>query len=266
MTRRFDGKVSVVTGGASGIGLAIARRLLEEGGKVLACDIQAERLQQLEGELGSAFVGMSADVTREAEVEAVIRRTVDRFGGLHCAFNVAGGSRPAHILDMPEEDWTFTLDLCLNSVMFGMKHAARQMLRQGGGGAIVNISSLNAHVPMHAGAAYATAKAGVEMLTKNGALEFAEQGIRVNVVLPGLVQTPLTRRHFENPETLAAFKARIPMGRPAQPEEIAGPAIFLASDDASYVSGASLLVDGAWAVSAYPDTRPWRGRPSFQVG
>ena len=262
--RRFDGKVSVVTGGASGIGLAIARRLLGEGGRVVACDLQTDKLKRLEHEFESAFLGVRADVTREGEVEALIKQAVERFGALHCAFNVAGGSRPAHLLDMPEEDWTFTLDLCLKGVMFGMKHAARQMVRQGGG-AIVNISSLNAHVPMHAGSAYATAKAGVEMLTKNGALEFAEEGIRVNVILPGLVETPLTRRHFENPEALAAFKARIPMGRAAQPEEIAGPALFLASDDASYISGASLLVDGAWAVSGYPDTRPWRGRPAFRT-
>lgn len=260
---RFAGKVSMVTGGGSGIGLAIARQLLAEGGQVVACDLDEAKLKDLERELGSGFVGIRADVTSETEIEKLVSAAVERFGALHCAFNVAGGSRPAHILDMPEDDWTFTIDLCLTGVMFGMKHAARQMVRQGSGGAIVNISSLNAHVPMHAGAAYATAKAGVEMLTKNGALEFAEDGIRVNVVLPGLVQTPLTRRHFENPQALAGFRERIPMGRAAQPEEIAGPALFLASEEASYVSGASLLVDGAWAVSGYPDTRPWRGRPQF---
>ncbi|MFL5284262.1 MAG: SDR family NAD(P)-dependent oxidoreductase, partial [Rhodopila sp.] len=156
----------------------------------------------------------------------------------------------------------FTVDLCLKGVFLGMKHQARQMMRLGapeGAGAIVNIASLNAHVPMHAGSAYVAAKAGVEMLSKNGALEFAEFGIRVNAILPGLVQTPLTRRHFDNADALAAFVARIPQGRPAQPEEIAAPALYLASDDASYVNGASLLVDGAWAVSGYPDMRPFRG-------
>jgi hypothetical protein len=96
------------------------------------------------------------------------------------------------------------------------------------------------------------------MFTRNAALEWADRGVRVNAVLPGLVETPLTRPHFQDPERLAAFKSRIPMGRPAQPEEIAGPALFLASADASYVSGASLLVDGAWAVSGYPDMRRFR--------
>jgi NAD(P)-dependent dehydrogenase (short-subunit alcohol dehydrogenase family) len=150
------------------------------------------------------------------------------------------------------------VDLCLKGVFLGMKHQGRQMMRQGRG-SIVNIASLNAHVPMHAGSAYVAAKAGVERLSQNGALELAPFGIRVNAILPGLVQTPLTRRHFDNPDALAAFEARIPMGRPAQPEEIASPALYLASDDASYINGASLLVDGAWAVSTYPDMRPFRG-------
>ncbi|MFN4091141.1 MAG: SDR family NAD(P)-dependent oxidoreductase [Alphaproteobacteria bacterium] len=270
-TGRFEGRVAVVTGGASGIGLAIVRRFLTEGGRVVACDVDADRLGAMEGELGADLLAVRADVTREAEVAALFDRCVERFGAVHCAFAVAGASRPAHIVDMPEADWDFTVDLCLKGVMLTVKHAARRMIAQGNnggsangvGGAIVSIASLNAHVPMHAGAAYASAKAGVEMLTKNAALELAEDGIRVNAVLPGLVQTPLTRRHFENERALAAFKERIPMGRAAQPEEIAGPALYLASDDASYVSGAGLLVDGAWAVSGYPDTRPWRGRRKF---
>lgn len=168
-------------------------------------------------------------------------------------------------MDLSEEDWDWTVDLCLKGVFLCMKHEARRMV-EAGGGAIVNVASLNAHVPAHGGAAYSAAKAGVEMLTRNGALEWAEAGIRVNAVLPGLTRTPLTGRYFENPEVLAAFRARIPLGRPAEPDEVAGPALFLAGDDASYVSGASLLVDGAWAVSAYPDMRPFRGAPKWRPG
>jgi meso-butanediol dehydrogenase / (S,S)-butanediol dehydrogenase / diacetyl reductase len=259
---RFEGRVAVITGGASGIGLAIARRLHDEGARVVAADLDLDRLQQIEAELGERFVGVRADVTREADIAAMMERAVERFGAVHCAFNVAGASRPGYIVDLAEGDWDFTVDLCLKGVFLSMKHQARQMIRQRGG-CIVNVASLNAHVPMHAGSAYAAAKAGVEMLTKNGALEFAADGIRVNAILPGLVQTPLTRRHFDNPEAHAAFVERIPMGRAAQPEEMAGPALFLASDDASYVSGASLLVDGAWAVSGYPDMRPFRGPPAW---
>ena len=249
---RFAGKVAVVTGAASGIGLAITRRLLAEGAKVVGSDLNPI------GDLGDGFIGIAGDVTKEASAEELVATAVDRFGSVDAAFNVAGASKPGYIVDLSESDWDFTVDLCLKGVFLGMKHQARQMMRQGVG-AIVNIASLNAHVPMHAGSAYVAAKAGVEMLSRNGALEFAEFGIRVNAILPGLVQTNLTRRHFDNHDALAVFEARIPMGRPAQPEEIAAPALYLASTDASYVNGASLLVDGAWAVSGYPDMRAFRG-------
>jgi meso-butanediol dehydrogenase/(S,S)-butanediol dehydrogenase/diacetyl reductase len=252
MNDRFTGKVAVVTGAASGIGLAIAKRLLAEGARVVGLDLRATE------DLGDGFVGLQGDVTKEDSAQELVATAVDRFGSVDAAFNVAGGSRPGYIVDLAESDWDFTVDLCLKSVFLGMKHQARQMMRQGRG-SIVNIASLNAHVPMHAGSAYVAAKAGVEMLSRNGALEFSEFGIRVNAILPGLVQTNLTRRHFDNPDALAAFEQRIPMGRPAQPQEIAAPALYLACDDASYVNGASLLVDGAWAVSGYPDMRPFRG-------
>jgi meso-butanediol dehydrogenase / (S,S)-butanediol dehydrogenase / diacetyl reductase len=257
--RRFADKVAIVAGGASGIGLAIARRLHAEGAKVVIGDVNQEALGAATTEFGDRAAGLACDVTREADVEALVAEALSRFGAVNTAFNVAGASRAGYIVDLAEADWDFTVDLCLKGVFLGMKHQARQMIRQGGGGSIVNIASLNAHVPMHGGSAYVSAKAGVEAISKNGALEFAEYGIRVNAILPGLVQTPLTRAHFDDPDRLAAFVARIPMGRPAQPEEIAAPSLYLASDDASYVSGASLLVDGAWAVSGYPDMRPFRG-------
>ena len=257
---RFAGKVAVVTGAASGIGQAIVKRLLAEGAKVVGSDLQPLP------DLGDGFVGIQGDVTQEAAAEALVANAVDRFGAVHAAFNVAGGARSGYIVDLAEADWDFTVNLCLKGVFLGMKHQARQMMRQGptkGTCGIVNIASLNAHVPMHAGSAYVAAKAGVELLSRNGALEFADFGIRVNAILPGLVQTPLTRRHFDNPDALAVFEQRIPLGRPAQPEEIAAPALYLASDDATYVNGASLLVDGAWAVSGYPDMRPFRGPALF---
>ncbi len=260
---RFAGKTALVTGAASGIGRAITERLVAEGAQVVGGDLNEAALAEVAKDLGDAFAYTVTDVTQEADGEALVALAAERFGGLDAAFNVAGGNRAGYLLDQSEEDWTWTIDLCLKSVFLGVKHQARQMVRGKRPGTIVNIASLNAHVPMFAGAAYATAKAGVEMLTKNAALEFADYGIRVNAILPGLVQTPLTRRHFDNPDALAAFVERIPQRRPAQPEEIAAPSLYLASDDASYVNGASLLVDGAWAVSAYPDMRPFRGPVQF---
>lgn len=265
--QRFTGKVALVTGGASGIGLEITRSVVREGGRVVCGDINDAALADVQREFGGQVLAARTDVTSESDMEGLVAKTVAEFGSLDCAFNVAGALKPAYIVDMTAEEWDYTVDLCLRGVFFSLKHEARQML-QNGGGSIVNIASLNSYIPMHGGAAYSAAKAGVEMLTRNGALELTEYGIRVNAVLPGLVQTPLTRRHFENPDAVATFLARIPMGRAAQPSEIASPALFLASGDASYISGAALLVDGAWSVTGYPDVRAlrapsaWLPRPS----
>ncbi|MCM3785716.1 SDR family oxidoreductase [Neobacillus mesonae] len=256
MNNRFENKVAIVTGAASGIGYAITERLLKEGAFVVGADINKERLSALQSDLGERFHGVQVNVTKEDEIAELVSTTVQQFGGLHIAFNVAGASKPGIITQLSEDDWDFTVDLCLKGVFLSMKHEAIQMAKQGGG-AIVNVASLNAHVPMYSGAAYASAKAGVEMITKNGALEMARDGIRVNAILPGLIDTPLTASLLSNEDIHEAYMERIPMKRAAKPEEIAGPALFLASDDAGYVSGANLLVDGAWATSGYPDLSRW---------
>jgi NAD(P)-dependent dehydrogenase (short-subunit alcohol dehydrogenase family) len=251
--RRFEGKVGVVTGGASGIGEAIVRRLVDEGARVVAGDINRDRLAKLEAELGGNVVGVIADVTRESDVEAMVATAVERFGGLDVAFNVAGAARGSAVVDLSESDWDFTIDLVLKGVYLSTKHEARQMKAAGVRGAIVNISSLNAHVPMYGGSPYAAGKAGVEMFSKNAALELARDGIRVNAVLPGLIDTPLTSGFVNYEPLLQDFHNRIAMGRAGTPDEIALPALFLASDEASYVTGTSLVVDGGWEITNYPD-------------
>jgi NAD(P)-dependent dehydrogenase (short-subunit alcohol dehydrogenase family) len=253
---RYAGKVAVVTGGASGIGEAVCRRLLAEGASVVAGDINSERLDSLAAELGGNFHGVTADVSLEADVERLVAET-GRFGPLDCAFNVAGLGRGAPIIDHSADDWNFVLGVCLNGVFLAMKHEGRLMTGGGRGGAILNISSLNSEVPMFGGSAYCTAKAGVAMLTKCGALELAAAGIRVNAVSPGLTDTPLTAMAREIPGVQDAYMERIPFKRAATPEEIAAAALYLTSDDAGYVSGVNLFVDGAWATTGYPDLRPY---------
>lgn len=246
------GKVAIVTGGASGIGLAIVQRLLNAGAKVAVADLNGDKLTELEEANKGNLIGRITNVTKEADIESLVKETVEAFGQLDYGFNVAGASKAGTIVDQSEEDWDFTVDLCLKGVFLSVKHQAKYM-QEHGGGAIVNVASLNAHVPMFYGAAYSSAKAGVEMLTKNAALELAQHNIRVNAILPGLVATPLTK-DLTNVEAInEAYMERIPMRRAADPDEMAGPALFLVSDDASYVNGSSLIVDGAWAVSGYPD-------------
>jgi meso-butanediol dehydrogenase/(S,S)-butanediol dehydrogenase/diacetyl reductase len=254
---RYKGKTAVVTGGASGIGLAITRRLLEEGAAVVVADINEASLAQVNSEFGDRIEGIRVDVRREADVEAMVAAAVRRFGGLDAGFNAAGLGGGGLITDMTEEAWDLTVDVCLKGAFFSVKHEARQMMAQGRGGAIVNISSLNSHVPMFGGAAYTCAKAGVEMLGKNAALELGEHKIRVNTISPGLTATPLTAGITQLPGATEAYLERIPLGRVGQPEDIAAAATFLGSDDAGYVSGTNLFVDGAWEWTGYPDLRPF---------
>ena len=254
MAGRFEGTVAFVTGAGSGIGAAVTSALLRDGARVVGVDIQEEGLARF-AEFGEAFVGRVADVTREADLAAGVQAAVDAFGTLDAAFNIAGVSRGAPIVDLDEETWDFTVDRVLKGVYLSTKHEARAMRAGGRGGAIVNMSSLNAHVPMHAGAAYASAKAGVEMFTKNAALELAGDGIRVNTVLPGLIETPLTRRRLVNKPLMEVWLDRIPQGRTGRPEEVAAACLFLAGPEASYITGTSLVVDGGWEITGYPDLR-----------
>jgi NAD(P)-dependent dehydrogenase (short-subunit alcohol dehydrogenase family) len=254
---RFDGKVAVVTGAASGIGRAITQRWVAEGGRVAAGDVNVEGLASLQGELGDGVATMSCDVTNEAQVELLVSLASTRLGRLDAAFCVAGASRGALIVDMTEEDWDFTVDLCLKGVFLGTKHAARAMIGSGTRGAIVNIASLNSRVPMFFGSAYSAAKAGVVSLGQSAALELAEHGIRVNTVSPGLTDTPMAAPLTGLDSVRRAYMERIPMKRAATPDDIAASSLYLASDDADYVTGVNLFVDGGWEQSGYPDLRPY---------
>jgi NAD(P)-dependent dehydrogenase (short-subunit alcohol dehydrogenase family) len=257
---RFSGRTALVIGASSGIGKAIARRLVEDGANVVAAARRTDLLQAMEAEFGPSLVGMRCDVLQEADVERTVADTAERFGPLDIAFNVAGGARIGTIVDGSTEDWDAVIQLTLRSAYLGIKYQARNMIASGRGGAIVNISSLNQQVPFFAASSYATAKAGLGMLTQNAALELARHRIRVNALLPGLTATPATEIIANATDINAAYMERIPMGREATTAEMAGPAVFLASEEASYITGASLVADGGWALTGYPDSSRWYKR------
>ena len=262
--RRFDGKVGLVTGGASGIGLAISRRLVAEGARVVVGDVNGALLKQTKKELGDAVECTSADVRIEAQVEDMVRVATQRFGRLDVAFNVAGLGGFGEITELAEADWDLVVDVCLKGVFLSVKHEARSMIALGTGGAIVNVASLNSHVPMFGGAAYCCAKAGVEMLSRNAALELASKRIRVNTISPGLTDTPLTAVMHNVAGVEGAYMDRIPMKRWGTPEDMAAAALFLASDDAGYISGSNLFVDGGWETTGYPNLQPFTSQLTAQ--
>lgn len=247
----FVDKVAVVTGGASGIGYTITEQLIKSGAKVAVGDLNNDKMKALTKRFGKDVITVNADVTVEKDMKQLVDTAVKEFGRLDMGFNVAGLSKPGLIMEQDYKDWKKTVEIVLDGIFLAMKYQAAAMKDHGG--SILNISSLNAHVPMFYGAAYASAKAGVEMLTKNAALEFAVYKIHVNVILPGLVETPLTAQFFENEALHEAFMERIPEQRAAQPVEIAEPALYLASDKASYINGTSLVVDGGWEITGYPN-------------
>jgi NAD(P)-dependent dehydrogenase (short-subunit alcohol dehydrogenase family) len=257
VTRRFEGKVGLVTGGASGIGLAISRRLVAEGASVVVADVNEASLAQAKKELGAAIACATADVRVEAQVEAMVRTATQRFGRLDLAFNVAGLGGFGEITELAEADWDLVVDVCLKGVFLSVKHEARSMIAHGNGGAIINVASLNSHVPMFGGVAYCCAKAGVEMLSRNAALELASKRIRVNTGSPGLTDTPLTAPMHNIAGVEGAHMDRIPMKRWGTPDDMAAAALFLASDDAGYISGSNLFVDGGWETTGYPNLQPF---------
>jgi len=249
---RFNQKVAVITGGASGIGLEIARRLVAEGGKVVLGDQNAEGLVVAVDELGgkSVAAGIATDVTSEADVEALVRGAIARFGAVNLAVNSAGVGTFAPIEDHPIEEWDRVVDVCLKGVFLAVKHESKAMKDAGHGGAIVNIASLNSFQAAEGMSAYCAAKAGVVMLTKVAAMELGRAGIRVTAVAPGFVETPLTA--FATAELTDAYVHGTPVGRTGQPGDIAGAVCWLLSDEASWVSGDTLKVDGAAHTREYP--------------
>jgi NAD(P)-dependent dehydrogenase (short-subunit alcohol dehydrogenase family) len=253
VAERLAGRVGVVTGGASGIGLATARRFVEEGAQLVLGDRNGDLLAQVGEELGAAVATEVVDVTREADVERLVGQAVETFGALDLAVNCAGLGAFSPIADHPLDEWRTVIDVCLTGVFLSVKQEARAMRAAGTRGAIVNIASINAKVPAVGLGAYCSAKAGVEMLTRCAGMELGPEGIRVAGIGPGYVETPLTAFAQQIPQLHDAYVESIPMGRAGAATDIADAALFLVSDEASWVSGETLYVDGAESTRGYPD-------------
>lgn len=249
---RSEERTVFVTGAGSGIGAAVAERFLRDGARVALVDRQLEAAQAVAARWPGQALALQADVTREDEVERALAATVAQFGALHAAVNAAGLAVGAHIVDLTLAQWQSTLDVDLTGVFLCTKHQARQMLRQGGGGAIINIASTNAVQPAEGLGAYCAAKAGVVMFNQVAAAELAPHGIRVVGVGPGLTETALTAPVIRNDAVRGAYLRGIPAGRAAAPEEIAAMVAWLASDEAGYVNGETVYVDGASRTRGYP--------------
>lgn len=249
---RFEGKVALVTGAASGIGRACARRFVAEGGSVVGGDLNADGLAVVADELGERFAHRVCDVTAEDDQAALAALAVERFGGLDLAVANAGTGWVSPVIDQQLSDWQRVLDICLTGVFLTFKHAGRLIVERGGG-AMVTTASLNAVQAGTGMSAYCAAKGGVKMLMEVTALELGPRNVRVNAVGPGLVHTGLTDLVFHVPHIVDEYVENAPMGRYAQPEEVAGLVAYLCSDEASYISGTLQLIDGGAHLKRYPD-------------
>ena len=248
---RLDGRVCVVTGVASGLGQAIARELAAEGGIVVGCDVQDAAGAQSMAAIGSY---VHADVSRESDVAALLAAALERHGRVDVMVNNAAIQIEEELAETSEEQLDRVLGTNLKGVFFGCKHAVLTM-RPAGGGVIVNVASILALVGDGILAAYCAAKGGVLGITRATAVQYGSAGIRCNAICPGDIDTPLVQAYFDTADDPAALRAEVsaeyPLGRIAQPREIARAVVFLASDDASFMSGQPLVVDGGLLDTCY---------------
>lgn len=245
---RLQDKVAIVTGGDTGIGKAICIAFAREGAKIVI-DYHGDEapaialVREIAG-FGGTSCAIGADVSQQPEVRKLVDAAVSRYGKLDIIVNNAGIEEQHAFVDMPLEAYEKTIAVNLTGTWLGCQLAARQMIEQGRGGRIINISSVHEDITMPTNAAYCASKGGMRMLTRTIAVELAQYGITVNDVCPGAVDTPIDAPVKRDPEKMKALLREIPMRRMGRPEEIAQLCVYLASEDAAYVTGASIFIDG----------------------
>jgi NAD(P)-dependent dehydrogenase (short-subunit alcohol dehydrogenase family) len=249
-SERLSGRVAIVTGGASGIGLATTRRFVEEGANVMVADLDEEGLSAVGREFGDAVGVQTCDVRSESDVQGLVEATIARFAALHVVFANAGIGAFSPIVETDVTEWMRVIEVNLIGPLLTVKHAAPRMAR---GGSIVLTASLNAVQPAAGMSAYCCSKSALAMLAEVAAMELGHQGIRVNAVGPGLVRTGLTEDMWLLPAIVDDFIENAPLGTAATAQDIAGLVTFLASDEARAISGSLYLADGGAHTKRYPD-------------
>jgi glucose 1-dehydrogenase len=244
----LKGKVAVVTGGNSGIGKAIVLELAKQAANIVidyVCHPEAtEALERQCAALGDQAIGVEADVSKVADLQKLINAAVQKFGRLDVMVNNAGVETRTSVLDTTEEQYERVLEINLKSAFFGTQIAARQMIKQGRGGRIINITSVHEDWPMPGNTAYCLSKGGMRMLTRTAGVELAPHNILVVGVGPGAVATPINLSTMKDPGLMKKLDAAIPLGRMAKPEEIASVVAFLAGEGASYITATTVFTDG----------------------
>jgi NAD(P)-dependent dehydrogenase (short-subunit alcohol dehydrogenase family) len=270
MAGRLDGKVAVITGGVSGIGLGTVELFVAEGAKVVAADIQDEKGAMLEQRFAGKVKYAHCDVAKEAEIEAALKLAQSEFGGLDILFNNAGISdRMTTITEITADGWSWIFDILVRGPALGMKHAVPLMLKRGGG-SIINTASIAGLQAGWGPIAYSTAKAGVIHMSRSAAAQLSPQGIRVNAICPGLIATSIFGASMGMPRDAAdqmaamvAQNAQVaqPVKKPGLPDDIAQAALYLASDASGFVTGTHLVVDGGITVGSRHSWDPTAGSP-----
>jgi glucose 1-dehydrogenase len=242
---KLANKVAIVTGASQGIGLACAQRLVREGARVMLADVRETEGAAAAQALGDVARFFCADVSQKADVDALIAATLAAFGQIDILVNNAGVTHAAEFLDLAEEDFDRVLRVNLKSMFLCSQAAAREMVKRRAGGCIINMSSVNAELTIPNQVPYVISKGGVNQLTRVASISLAAHGIRVNAIGPGTILTELAKKAvLGSPEARHTILSRTPMGRCGEPEEVAAIAAFLASNDASYITGQTLYADG----------------------